>query len=212
MTSIRSIAIRVIAVLLAFTIHEASHALASYILGDYTIRTRGRLTLNPMAHIDPIGLLCLLVFGFGWGKPVQVDPRYYKDQKGGMVWTAFAGPFSNFVLAFICIFLYYLIYRISFTFAYSTIGTFICDTLAQTAYISVGLGIFNCIPIPPLDGSKILLAFLPDDTYFRTIEGSPITSIIFMALLFSGIISSPILTLETNMITLFSNIIGGILF
>ena len=181
-------------------------------LGDPTARQMGRLTLNPLAHVDPAGLFCLIFFGFGWGRPVPINPRYYKDPKGGMVWTAFAGPLMNFILSFVCIFIYYLLFKISISFCYSVVGSYILDVLAATAYISAGLGIFNCIPIPPLDGSKVLFAFLPDDNYFKSIEGSPLLSILFMAILFSGIISSPITQLETSMIQIFSNIVMGILF
>ena len=101
MFNIRSLAIRLLALLIAFTLHEFAHALVSYSLGDRSAGTHNRLTINPLAHIDWMGLLCLFAFGFGWGKPVTVDPRYYKDPKNGMVWTAFAGPVMNFILGFV---------------------------------------------------------------------------------------------------------------
>ena len=105
MLSIQSICIRVIAVILAMGIHESAHGLVSYWFGDPTAKEEGRLTLNPLAHVDWAGLLCLLVFRFGWAKPVPVDPRYYKDPKTGMIWTAFAGPIANFSLALVSIIL-----------------------------------------------------------------------------------------------------------
>lgn len=211
MLNIRSLVIRLIALLLAFTLHEFAHALASYVLGDRSMATNRRLTINPLAHIDWMGLLCLFAFGFGWGKPVTVDPRYYKDPKSGMVWTAFAGPLMNFILAFVCIFVYYIIIGYFPGFYFHSIGNFIVDICAQTAYLSIGLGIFNCIPIPPLDGSKVLFSFLDDDKYFRVIQGTPFLSIVFIVILMSGFISAPILHLEGNMVTIFSNICRTIL-
>lgn len=206
MLNIRSLAIRLLALLIAFTLHEFAHAFVSYSLGDRSAGTHNRLTINPLAHIDWMGLLCLFAFGFGWGKPVTVDPRYYKDPKNGMVWTAFAGPVMNFILGFVCIFFYYLILGFIPSLYYTGIGSFILDLLAQTAYLSIGLGIFNCIPIPPLDGSKVLFSFLDEDKYFRLIQGTPVLSIIFIAILFSGVINAPIYHLESSMVSLFSNI------
>lgn len=211
MYNIRSFAIRLIAILVAFSLHEMAHAVASYWLGDRSQRYYGRMTFNPLAHIDWVGLLCLLAFGFGWGKPVSVDPRNYKDPKSGMVWTAFAGPFINFVLSFVCVFLFYFVYKFVPFFAHSSIGDFFMDIFAQTAYISAGLGIFNCIPIPPLDGSKILFSVLPDEQYFKAISGSQIFSFLFIILFVSGVFTQPIITLEGNLIELFTNICTTVL-
>lgn len=202
--SISQIVILVIAVILAMSVHEMAHGLVSYWFGDPTAKVQGRLSLNPLAHIDWMGLLCLLVFGFGWAKPVPVDPRYYKDPKTGMIWTACAGPAANFLLAFVCVFLYYLVIRISPAFAAGTAGGFIEALLANTAMISTGFGIFNLIPIPPLDGSKILFAFLPDREYYRFTQGSPWMYLVFIALLYSGIISGPIGMLRSGLIDAFS--------
>ena len=94
----------VIAVILAMSIHEMAHGLVSYWLGDPTAKLQGRISLNPFAHIDWLGVLCLLLFHFGWAKPVPVDSSYYKDRKTGIIWTSFAGPIANFLLAFICVF------------------------------------------------------------------------------------------------------------
>lgn len=211
MFNIRSMLIRLLALLLAFTLHEFAHALASYCLGDRSQSCHNRLTINPLAHIDWMGLLCLFAFGFGWGKPVSVDPRYYKDPKSGMMWTAFAGPVMNFILSFVCVFLYYVILAFLPGFAYASLGSFIIDLLAQTAYLSMGLGIFNCIPIPPLDGSKVFFYFLDDEKYFKVIQGSPMISLVFVFVLMSGIISAPIMNLESTMIGVFSKISFAIL-
>lgn len=210
--NIRSFLIRIIAIILAFSLHEAAHAYASYIFGDPTARRMGRLTINPLAHIDPVGLLCLIVVGFGWGKPVPVNPRYYKDAKTGMIWTAFAGPLMNFVLAFVCVFLFMLLQKVSLSFCATNVGNFLLDVMGQTAYISVGLGIFNCIPIPPLDGSKILFSFLPEEKYFKYIENSRYAALILIGLIYTGALNQPLIALQSKMIQLFSTIATNILF
>lgn len=209
--SFKDIVILVIAVILSMSIHEMAHGLVSLWLGDPTAKMRGRLSLNPLAHIDWAGLFCLLVFGFGWAKPVPVDPRYYKDPKQGMVWTAFAGPLANFLLAFLAVFLYYLEIRIAPSFAYGSVGNFLLSLFANTAVISAGFGIFNLIPIPPLDGSRILFAFLPDQQYYRVMRGSTWVYILFIAVLWSGIISQPILAMRSSLIELFSKAAMAIL-
>ena len=97
------------AIIITVTLHELAHGWVSYKFGDPTPKEDGRLSLNPLRHLDPIGTIALLVAGFGWAKPVHIDPRYYKDAKTGVVWTAFAGPMMNFIIAFIAVFLYYLL-------------------------------------------------------------------------------------------------------
>lgn len=160
-------------VLLSLSIHELSHGLAAYAVGDNTAKYSGRLSLNPFAHLDPFGALCLFLFGFGWAKPVPVNPWNFKNKKGGMIFTSLAGPLSNFILAFIAMIFTVILGRMSFASA-SGIGY----TLASVFYtishylviINLGLGIFNLIPIPPLDGSKILTALLPQRLYFKLME------------------------------------------
>jgi len=145
------------AALIAITFHEMSHAYSAHLLGDPTARDEGRLSFNPISHIDPIGLLCMVFFGFGWARPVPVNPRYFKNPKVGMALTALAGPLSNFVLAFISILLYMFI-------SLSNPGR-ILGALATFLYVlgslNVGLGVFNLLPVPPLDGSKIMFMFVP---------------------------------------------------
>lgn len=181
-------------------IHEAAHGLVSYGFGDPTARNRGRLTLNPLAHIDWLGVICLLIFGFGWAKPVPIDSSYYKNQKTGIIWTSFAGPLANFLLGFVCILLYYLCVRFSFY------ELFILQLLSTTAVLSIGFGIFNLIPIPPLDGSKILFSFLPDDQYYRFTQGNQLTMLIFIVIIATGILSSPLSLMVNNCIDIFSNV------
>lgn len=146
------------AALIAITFHEMSHAFAAYLLGDRTAQYNGRLSFNPISHIDPLGLMCMIFFGFGWAKPVPIDPRYFKHPKAGMAATAVAGPLANFFLGFVSVFIYVII-------AVASPGR-ILSALASFMYIlgaiNIGLGLFNLIPIPPLDGSKIMFMFLPN--------------------------------------------------
>lgn len=210
---ITSILVRIIAVVLAMSIHEMAHALVSYWMGDPTAKMEGRLSLNPFRHIDWLGVFCLMFFGFGWAKPVPIDSRYYKDQKTGIIWTSFAGPLANFILAFVVLVVYLLLARFAPTFLLGTvIGNFIASCLISTSSISIAFGVFNLIPIPPLDGSKILFSFLPDDQYYRLIQGSQIFYFIFIALLFSGILDAPLYMLRNSIFEIFWNAASTIIY
>lgn len=202
--SFKSMIIRVIAVILAMGIHEMAHGLVSYWFGDPTAKKRGRLTLNPLAHVDWLGLVCLLLFGFGWAKPVPVDPSYYKNPKTGMIWTAFAGPMANFLLAFFSILSYYVFLKIGLY------HSFLLSLLSSLSILSTGFGIFNLLPIPPLDGSKIVFAFLPDDQYFRVVRGSQLFLLLFLIIISTGVLNKGLLMLITQFIDIFSAIARGI--
>lgn len=139
------------ALLIALTIHEFAHACVSDSLGDPTPSMTGRLTLNPLAHLDVIGTIALILVGFGWAKPVQVDPRYYKNYRADMRKVAFAGPGANFLLAFLCVLI--LQARLHFGIAQSGLAS---QFLYWLMLYNVWFGFFNLIPIPPLDGSKIV--------------------------------------------------------
>ena len=149
-------------ILVGLSFHEWGHAYAAYKRGDPTARNLGRMTVNPLAHIDPLGFLSLLILGFGWAKPVPVDPRYFRRPKQGMALTALAGPVSNFLLALVLLFAGRLVYDYA---PYSAANQRLLTFLLTTAILSLGLGLFNLIPIPPLDGSKVLFSLLPDRTY-----------------------------------------------
>lgn len=163
-SSIGAAVLRVASIFLCLTIHETCHGLAAYALGDPTAKQMHRLSLNPLRHIDWFGLLLMFVCGFGWAKPVPVDMRYFKRPKQGMALTALAGPASNFLLAILLI----LISKPIYLYTQSTVfwdGLF--NFLLTSAILSIGLGLFNLIPIPPLDGSKILAVILPDRAYYQ---------------------------------------------
>lgn len=148
---------RVLGVLVCLTVHETCHGLAALALGDPTARRMHRLSFNPLHHIDWLGLASMFLCGFGWAKPVPVDMRYFKNPKAGMALTALAGPVSNFLLAFLLMFAASVISRF-------TAGPVVF--LMTTAMLSIGLGLFNLVPIPPLDGSKVLFSLLPDRAYY----------------------------------------------
>lgn len=152
------------AALIAIMCHELTHGLFSYMQGDPTPKEQGRLSLNPAKHLDLFGTLCLIFLGFGWAKPVQVDPRYYKNPKWGMALVALGGPLANFVLAFLSGLILILI---EFYVPYSDFSMILYNFFLYLIIINVGLGLFNLIPIPPLDGSKIIGAILPESSYHQ---------------------------------------------
>lgn len=160
--SLTDAALRMLAVLLCLTVHETCHGLAACALGDPTARKMHRLSFNPLHHIDWLGLASMLVCGFGWAKPVPVDMRYFKNPKAGMAATALAGPVSNFLLSLLMLFLASLLYRFAPVTGFTV---WLLSFLMVTARLSVGLGLFNLLPVPPLDGSKVLFALLPERAY-----------------------------------------------
>lgn len=182
---------RLPALLLAITVHEYAHGRVAYHFGDATAKWHGRLTLNPLRHLDPIGTITLLLFGFGWAKPVPVNPYNFRDYRSGMLWVSFAGPLANFALAFISMILIFLPLRLGL---YWTPYFQFMETLAV---FNILLGIFNLIPVPPLDGSKILMALAPGSVggFFRQIE--PFAPVLLMVLIFSGVTRLIILPLFT---------------
>lgn len=189
------------AIIITVTLHELAHGWVSYKFGDPTPKLDGRLSLNPLHHLDPIGTIALLLVGFGWAKPVHIDPRYYKDAKTGIVWTAFAGPLMNFIIAFVAIFLFNLLLKLPVSIFSSEIMTrifiYLIYLMQYTALISLGQAIFNLIPLPPLDGSKILYGVLPDSVYFNIMKYENWLSLILFLVLFSGILDGPLVSIRT---------------
>ena len=186
--------LRVAAVLLCLTVHETCHGLAAYALGDPTAKSMHRLSLNPLHHIDWFGLFMMLAAGFGWAKPGPVDPRYFKKPKEGMALTALAGPVSNFLLALLLIFISKLIYLYApYTVVMGAVFTFCLYTAAP---LSIGLGLFNLIPIPPLDGSKVVAVLLPNRAYRTLMRYERYGMLLLLALsllgVFGGFISGVI--------------------
>ena len=204
-SSMGDAALRVAAIFLCLTIHESCHGLAALALGDPTAKSMHRLSLNPLRHIDLLGLVMMFVAGFGWAKPVPVDPRYFKKPKQGMAVTALAGPASNFILALLAMGISKVIYLYApYNAVWDTLFVFCLYTLAP---LSIGLGLFNLIPIPPLDGSKVLGAFLSDRAYFTLMRYERYGMLVLLALSFLGVgdgfISRAILGVYGAMFNLF---------
>jgi Zn-dependent protease len=168
--------------LLSLTLHELAHGITADRLGDPTPREHGRLTLNPIAHLDPLGTLILVVtllysnFAFGWAKPVLVNPRYFRRPREGMAIVAIAGPATNFLLALVCLVL--------FRFLEIEPGTQLYEVLGTAFIVNVVLGVFNMIPIPPLDGSRVVAVLMDRSTYARWVQLDAYGFIILLGLIF----------------------------
>ena len=174
---------RLLAVFICLTVHETCHGLVAYALGDPTAKRMHRLSFNPLRHIDWFGLLAMIVVGFGWAKPVPVDSRYFKKPKQGMALCALAGPVSNFLLAVLALFGVRLMSGVTAT----SFTVWLFNFLILLAILNLGLGLFNLIPIPPLDGSKVLFSVLPDHTYAQLMRYEKCGMLVILALVVLGI-------------------------
>lgn len=195
---------RVLAVLICLTVHETCHGLAALALGDPTAKRMHRLSFNPLHHVDWLGLLAMFLCGFGWAKPVPVDMRYFKNPKAGMAVTALAGPVSNFLLALLAIFGAWLVATLA---PVNTFVLWLFYFLLTLAMLSIGLGLFNLIPIPPLDGSKVLFSFLPEKAYYTLMRYERYGMLIMLAIVWLDIggnfLSNAIGAVYTWMVGLF---------
>ena len=204
-------------VLIAITFHEFAHGYAAYKLGDNTAKNEGRLSLNPLDHLDPIGTLLLLVAGFGWGKPVHVNPMNYTrkiSMEKGEAIVSVAGPFINIILAFILALTYGAIVKFaSMEFRISTVGSIIQSMIGAAIAINIGLGVFNLIPLPPLDGSKIIMPFLPYNAKQWFSNNEQIFYIIFVVIWITDVASlliSPVIQAIASGIMSITGAIFGI--
>ncbi len=211
-----SLVLSIPGVLVAITFHEFAHGYAAYKLGDNTAKSEGRLSLNPFDHLDPIGTLMLVVAGFGWGKPVHVNPMNYTrkmSMEKGEAIVSFAGPLMNLILAIIFTLIYFAIYKFAgISFILSTTGNIVMLLISAIITINIGLGIFNLIPLPPLDGSKIIMPFLPSNVKQWFKNNEQIFYMVFVILFVTGIagdIISPVISLvSTGLMNLGSLIFG----
>lgn len=203
--SMLDMVLRLAAVLLCLTVHETCHGLAAYALGDPTARRAHRLSLNPLRHIDWFGLLMMFAAGFGWAKPVPVNPNYFKKPKQGMALTALAGPMSNFLLALLTLLAARIFCDVA---AYSETNQRILDFLLMVAVLSIGLGLFNLVPIPPLDGSKVLFAVLPDRTYDWLMRNERYGMLLLFALVFFDVGSNALSKTIQWVFDLFCRMVG----
>jgi Zn-dependent protease len=195
-TALWLLLLRAIVVFTALPVHECAHGYVALKMGDHTAEQQGRLTLNPFAHFDPIGTTALLLFGFGWAKPVPINPFYFRNPKRGMMLSALAGPLSNVAMAFLLMVIYKLLYIPTI---FGNAASFV-DTLQMILYymilINVGLAVFNLLPIPPLDGSRVATYFLPKDMYFQIMRYENIIFLALLALLWTGVLTEPLTYLQ----------------
>ncbi|MBO5725898.1 MAG: site-2 protease family protein [Clostridia bacterium] len=189
-------------IFLILPIHEVAHAFIATKLGDPTARNMGRLTLNPFAHIDWIGAAAIMFFGFGWANPVPVHMANFRKPKRDMAITALAGPLSNILLAFVSMIICYSFLCLG-NFGGVEFAYYISDIFYIVAHISTVLAVFNLIPIPPLDGSKILAAFLPDRIYIKLMRYERYCSFVLLIMMVTGLLDTPISFLS-------GHVLGGI--
>ena len=209
--SILSLILTLPAVLIAITFHEYAHAFVADKLGDDTPRIQGRLTLNPFAHLDPIGAVLLVFVHFGWGKPVEINPRNSSrkiSMSAGEAIVSLAGPLMNFILAIVFTIISCILVKFASSFIlFNQIGAIIYTLIKICISINIGLGVFNLIPLPPLDGSKILMHFLPYNAKNWMIRNQNIFYIVFLLIWITGlagVIISPVIDFIYNII------VGGI--
>ncbi len=169
----------------AFPVHEFAHAWTADKLGDRTARYQGRLTLDPRAHIDIWGAIVMVLVGFGWAKPVPVNPNNFKNPKVGMAVTSLAGPVSNLIMAYFAMIIYKILYYIIGATAFTTVFLYV-------VVLNVGLAVFNLIPIPPLDGSRIATLFMNQKTYFKIMQYERYIFLVLVVVVYSGLLDTPL--------------------
>lgn len=184
-------------VLIALTFHEFAHGYMAYKLGDPTAKNFGRLTLNPLKHLDPIGTICMIFFHFGWAKPVPINSRYFKKPRRDMALTAAAGPIMNFILALFGVLVCRILTKIFVAFPAQSDFVYYIQYAALTLFsyfhmLNLSLGVFNLIPIPPLDGSRIFYIFLPQKWYFGVMKYEKYIQLALLVLLWTGLLSRPL--------------------
>ena len=206
--------------LITITVHEVAHGYTAYKLGDPTARNMGRLTLNPIKHIDIIGFIMIMLIGFGWAKPVPINPRNFRNPQKGMAISALAGPASNFCMAIIGM----IFFRISYiallqNFIYVDDSNFwfnflisCVDFFRTFLTLNIWFGLFNLLPVPPLDGSRIVSYFLPPRLSYQYAQIERYGFIVLIALLYTGILSRPLMWFSDRIISVINFVLDLIPF
>ena len=195
--NLQDIIIRTIAVLVAIIPHEMAHGYAAYLCGDETAKNDGRLSLNPLHHLDPIGTICLIFFKFGWAKPVMINPNNFRDRKKGTFFVSIAGVLTNFILAIIAVII----------MKYIKPSDFIFEIFMNIFWFNIILGVFNLIPIPPLDGSKLLFSFLPPKYEYYLIKYEKYGYILLLLLIMTDNLDKILIPMVNFMINLIGKIV-----
>lgn len=190
---------------IALVIHEYAHAKAADVMGDFTPRMTGRLTLNPMAHIDPIGLIMLLVVRFGWAKPVMINARNFRNWRQGELLVAVAGPVANLIVAFISL----LAMAVLFNLGMFSEGVRL--VLSMMVLFNINFAIFNMLPLPPLDGSKVLMVLLPGRLAYKLMSLERYSFIILIFLMMTPFLTMILIPLQRLVLSVFNLIIGVII-
>lgn len=207
MDNINQIIIMAPPLLLALTLHEYAHGYIAYRLGDPTARNAGRLTLNPLSHLDPIGTLAFFFIKFGWAKPVPVNPRYFQNPRQDMLWVALAGPVTNLLLAVASALVLKLVIGIASVIPYSSLLEAILvpfsNMLVASIWINLVLCIFNFLPIPPLDGGRIMTGLLPENLARTYASFERYGFIVILILAFTGVLGTvifPVIRFANNLL------------
>ncbi len=205
---IQQLLISIPPLLFALTLHEVAHGRTALLLGDPTARDQGRLSLNPLHHLDPVGTLALLFIGFGWAKPVPVNPRYFKMPLKDMLWVALAGPVTNLILAFLSALLLKLLVQIAQLLP-AMLFTPLVTMLQVSVMMNVMLCVFNFLPIPPLDGSRIVTGLLPTEAAVQYMRFEQYGVLILIGLMLTGVLGyliSPLYQGVLNVLLWFVNL------
>ncbi len=192
---IADIIIHGLVLLTAFPVHESAHALTAHWLGDDTAKNQGRISLNPFKHLDLLGAVFMLIAGFGWAKPVPINPNNFKKRKVGMAVSSLAGPFSNLLLSYISIIIYKILAYANL-FYNNFILNALCKVFIYSVFLNVGLAVFNLLPVPPLDGSRIFNLVLPEKIYFKVMKYENIIFGILFIAIWLGFLDKPLSFLQ----------------